>query len=249
MTNETGHDAHPDLHLKDPLLIAAAEILSKHAFADVAVEAAAQRAGVDVAEALRRYPSTPYLARGIYGEVLDAIPGQLVELEAAGADLHDRLCALVVTEIQMLAPYKGFVGHSIRELLNPLSHQILLDLPLMQRLLAYVNDQIRGERSAGRLGAWVSPNVAAAAFGVLHAQIITYWLVVDTTHASTKTLAFLDRSIGIYVAALQSPLRFLGVSASVAVSRPVTRPAYQTRPIAGSAHEPGPVKTKKKRAS
>lgn len=233
-----------DLKLTDPLLVAAAEILSDQPFSDVAVEAVALRAHVDVADALRRYPSSGYLARGIYEEVLAAIPAQLVELESAGANLHDRLCQLVITELQMLAPYKGFVARSIIELFNPVSLQLLLELPTMQRLIAYVADQIKVERRAGRVGPWVSPNLAAAAFGALHAQIVTYWLVADTSDSSTRTLSFLDRSIGVFVTALESPLRLLGLDS------PPPRPNYQTRPVAGSAsHAPASIKTKKKKAS
>ncbi len=231
------------LELDDPLLVAAAILFNQRDFHEVTVEEAANRAGVDIEEARRRYPSAAYLARGIYEAVLDKVP-QHVAAQGSTGTLHDKLCAIVITEIQMLQPYTAFVKRSILEFLNPTSIQLLLQLPTMQRLLAHVSEQIAVARRTGMAGPWVIPNVAAMTFGVLHAKIITYWLTFDTSANATKTLAMLDRDIGMFVKLLQNPLGFLNLGSLSAPPAPVTF-NYKTSPTSGSASTKGKTKSTK----
>lgn len=237
---------HPDpnaapspkpLELEDPLLIAAAILFNQCPFHEVTVEEAARRAGVNVEDARRRFPSGAYLARGIYEAVLDKIP-EYVAAQGATGTLHDNLCAIVIAEMQMLQPYTGFVKRSILEFLNPTSIQLLLQVPTMQRLLSHVSEQIAVARRTGMVGPWVIPNVAAMTFGVLHAKLITYWLTFDTTSTGSKTLAMVDRDIGQFVKLLQNPLGFLNLGVFSTAPAPVTY-NYKTAPTAGSASRKG----------
>lgn len=237
---------HPDpnaapspkpLELEDPLLVAAAMLFNQRQFHEVTVEEAARRAGVNVEEARRRYPSAAYLARGIYEAVLDKIPEHVAAQGPTGT-LHDNLCAIVIAEMQLLQPYTTFVKRSILEFLNPTSIQLLLQVPTMQRLLSHVSEQIAVARRTGMVGPWVIPNVAAMMFGALHAKLITYWLTFDTTSTGSKTLAMLDRDIGKFVKLLQNPLGCLNLGVFSAAPAPVTY-NYKTAPTAGSASRKG----------
>ena len=225
------------LELEDPLLVAAAMLFNQRQFHEVTVEEAARRAGVNVDDARRRYPSAAYLARGIYEEVLDKIP-EYVAAQGATGTLHDNLCAIVIAEMQMLQPYTAFVRRSILEFLNPTSVQLLLQTPTIQRLLAHVSEQIAVARRTGMVGSWVIPNVAATMFGVLHAKLITYWLTFDTTSTGSKTLAMVDSDIRIFVQLLQNPLGFLNLGVFTTTPEPVTY-NYKTAPTAGSASRKG----------
>jgi AcrR family transcriptional regulator len=238
---------HEDGDLDDRLLDAAKELFDEHKIEDVTVADVAERAGVDMAKARRRFHASAYIVRGIYEKVLDEAFADLDAQEYPASDLHARLCHLVISEIRQLKSHKRFVQRSLLELLRPTSTQLLVQLPVLSRLVAQVSEQIAEARRLGAVSRWVSPNVASLLFNTLHAEIFAYWVTVDDSSDSEPTLALLDRQIGVFVRSLRHPLRMFEPRPASMPDPPSAPPMnLRTKPVAGSASSAG---RKKKQAA
>jgi AcrR family transcriptional regulator len=118
------------------------------------------------------------------------------------APLEEKLFALVQSQIEYLAPYERFIGAAFVQALRPTSKLgfSLQAMALRTRYLAFVQELIDESlpRHASNAMAWIAPQ----AFWIYYLGVLLYWLH-DASAGKQNTLAFLDRSLRLGVAALR----------------------------------------------
>jgi AcrR family transcriptional regulator len=119
------------------------------------------------------------------------------------AKLDEKLFALVQTQLDLLAPHERFIGAAFVQALKPGSKLGIFSpsaQSLQFRYLAFVqelvDDAIR--RRELKAAGWWTPHL----FWIYYLGVLLYWLH-DMSPGKQQTLAFLDRSLKIGVAALR----------------------------------------------
>ena len=120
----------------------------------------------------------------------------------ARAPLHEKLFALVESQLEFLAPYEKFIGAAFVHALRPTSKLgfSAQALALRNRYLAFVqeliDESLRGRSSTGLA------MIAPLGFWILYVGLLLYWLN-DASRGKEHTLALLDRSLRIGTSMLE----------------------------------------------
>jgi AcrR family transcriptional regulator len=118
------------------------------------------------------------------------------------APLDEKLFALVESQLEYLAPYDKFIGSAFIEALKPSSRLGLFShraQALRHRYVGFVEELV--EESLPRKTLVPARWWAADAFWLYYLGVLLYWLN-DSSPRKQNTLAFLDRTLKIGVAAI-----------------------------------------------
>jgi AcrR family transcriptional regulator len=135
-------------------------------------------------------------------EVDHAIAAVRGNRRLARAPLHEKLFALVESQLEYLAPYEKFIGAAFVHALRPSSKLgfSAQALALRNRYLAFVQDLI--DDDVGGRASTALVMVAPLAFWILYVGLLLYWLN-DASEGKQHTLALLDRSLRMGTAMLE----------------------------------------------
>lgn len=184
--------------LGDPVLDAAVLYFGTHGLRSTALDDIASSGELDVREMRRRYPSSRYLALGIFERMLDLLQEQLQEQLERGATLTERLQGLFERELQLLEPCKALVQSWLMDSANPFSPSALLQGPLAFRYATQIRYTIELARRRGEVSPWTLSAVAAGAFVALRRSLVLGWLV-DNSAPATRTLTVARAEIAAFV--------------------------------------------------
>jgi AcrR family transcriptional regulator len=193
-------------------LDAAARSFDEVGWTGTTVERVAAAAKLPVAEVARRYPSRDHLAVGIFEQVLQRLPDEFADEVEPQAPLSERLYFLLAHELRLLEPHKAFVRRALADLLNPFSQVGVLQMPLVQRYLGIVIDQIQTGRNRGEINVLTLPPLAAGRFWFLRGHVLAFWML-DSSQGSERTHAQADALVGLFVRSLK--LGFTGSATAI----------------------------------
>lgn len=185
------------------VLDAALELFEKKGYDATTTKAIAQRAGVAEGTVFNYFETKDDIALYFLElEVDHAIDAVRRDTALRDAPLEEKLFALVQHQLEFLAPYERFIGAAFLAALRPASKIAfsVQALTLRQRYLAFVQQLIEESLPAGTMNvyAWVAPQ----AFWFYYLGVLLFWLD-DRSAGKARTLAFLDRTLAIGVAALR----------------------------------------------
>lgn len=182
---------------------AALELFERHGFQETTTKAIARRAKVAEGTVFNYFRTKEDIALHFFEQEVDHAIGTVrSSRRLRDAPLEEKLFALVQSQMDYLAPYERFIGEAFMQALRPASMLATgaRSWALRRRYLAFVGeliDEALPDRRPSALS-WLAPH----AFWVFYIALLLYWLS-DGSPGKESTLAFLDRSLRIGVAALQ----------------------------------------------
>ena len=187
---------------EERIVRAALELFERHGFQETTTKAIARRAKVAEGTVFNYFRTKEDIALHFFEQEVDhAIRTVRSSRRLRSAPLEEKLFALVQSQMEYLAPYERFIGEAFVEALRPASMLAAgaRSWALRRRYLAFVEeliDEALPDRRPSALS-WLAPH----AFWVFYIALLLYWLS-DGSPGKESTLAFLDRSLRIGVAAL-----------------------------------------------
>ncbi len=187
---------------KRRIVTAALELFERKGFDAATTKAIARRARVAEGTVFNYFETKEDIALFFFEQEVDhAIAAVRADARLRAAPLEEKLFALVMSQIDFLAPYERFIGAAFVRALRPTSKLAFSAqaLALRNRYLAFVQELI--DESLPRRGfeaAWLAPQ----AFWIFYVGALLYWLH-DTSPGKQSTLAFVDRSLKLGAAVLR----------------------------------------------
>ena len=199
-----GHRARKKATTKARIVAVALQLFQTKGFEATTTRAIARKAGVAEGTVFNYFRTKEAIAlHFLEQEVEHAMAAVRKNPRLRKATLDEKLFALVQSQLEFLAPHERFIGAAFIHALKPGSLLGPFSPPsqaLQFRYLAFVQelvDEAIGRREITAAG-WWTPQV----FWIYYLGVLLYWLH-DTSPAKQQTLAFLDRSLKIGVAALR----------------------------------------------
>jgi AcrR family transcriptional regulator len=198
-----GRRAQQKEALRARIVTAALELFQTKGFDATTTRLIARRAKVAEGTIFNYFETKEDIALHFFElEVDHAIAAVRANRRLARAPLHEKLFALVESQLEFLAPHEKFIGAAFVRALRPSSKLgfSAQALALRNRYLAFVQELI-DDSLAGRHGTALVM-VAPLAFWILYVGLLLYWLN-DASPGKQHTLALLDRSLRIGTAMLE----------------------------------------------
>lgn len=185
------------------ILKAALELFDSKGYDNTTTSAIAKRAGIAEGTVFNYFETKDDIVLYFLElEVDEAIRAVRSRPQLRNAPLEEKLFALIERQLGYLAPYKRFIGAAFLQALRPASKLAVSvrALSLRQRYIAFVEELMRESLPTNGLNiyAWIAPQV----FYLYYIGVLLFWLN-DASENKQATLAFLDRSLAIGVAALR----------------------------------------------
>lgn len=199
---EPGRRAKNKEATKRRIVAAALSLFESKGFERTTTKQIAQRARIAEGTVFNYFETKEDIALFFFEQEVDhAIEAVSKNGALRSAPLEEKLFALIVSQIEFLAPYERFIGAAFVQALRPSSKLgfSAQALALRNRYLAFVQQLI--DESLPRKGfetSWLAPQ----AFWIFYLGALLYWLH-DTSDGKQSTLAFIDRSLRLGTAILR----------------------------------------------
>jgi len=187
---------------KRRIVTAALALFESKGFEATTTRQIARRAGIAERTVFNYFETKDDIALHFFQlEVDHAIAAVRADRRLRKAPLEEKLFALIMHQIDYLAPYERFIGAAFVQALRPTSKMTfsLEATALRNRYLEFVQELI--EESAPTHGfalSWLAPQ----AFWIFYVGTLLYWLH-DGSAGKQNTLAFVDRSLKLGAAVLK----------------------------------------------
>ena len=199
-----GRRARKKATTKARIVAIALELFQTKGFEATTTRAIARRAGIAEGTVFNYFRTKEDIALHFLEQEVEhamAVVGCNPRLQKASLD--EKLFALVQSQLEFLAPHERFIGAAFMHALKPgskLGPFSPTAQALQFRYLAFVQELVDEAIARGEITAagWWTPQV----FWFYYLGILLYWLH-DVSPKKQQTLAFLDRSLKIGVAALR----------------------------------------------
>jgi AcrR family transcriptional regulator len=181
---------------KRRIVAAALKLFESRGFESTTTKEIAKKARVAEGTVFNHFETKEDIALHFFElEVDHAIAAVRADARLESAPLEERLFALVVHQIEYLAPYERFIGAAFVQALRPTSKLTFSTQAsaLRTRYLRFVQEQMDAAMPGQSFEmTWMAPQ----AFWIFYIGVLLYWLS-DTSPGKANTLAFLDRSLAI----------------------------------------------------
>jgi AcrR family transcriptional regulator len=200
----TGNDAKPGRRAANKaqtqrkIVAAALALFTSKGFEATTTKAIAKKAGIAEGTIFNYFRTKDDIALHFFEqEVEDAVDSVRGNVRMRNAPLDEKLFALIQRQLELLAPYEGFIGSAFVEALRPTSGLGVFSHrshALRHRYMAFVQELM--EESLPKKKALPLAGWAPDAFWVFYMVVLLFWLH-DESPRKQSTLAFLDRSLKI----------------------------------------------------
>ena len=184
------------------IVTAALQLFESKGFEATTTKQIAHRAKVAEGTVFNYFETKEDIALLFFEQEVDhAIATVRTDTRLRKSPLEEKLFALIVAQIEYLAPYERFIGAAFVRALRPTSRLAFSAqaLALRARYLSFVQELI--DESLPRKGieaSWIAPQ----AFWIFYIGALLYWLH-DLSPGKQDTLAFIDRSLKLGAAILR----------------------------------------------
>jgi AcrR family transcriptional regulator len=201
---EKGRRARHKTATRARIVAAALQLFQTRGFEATTTKAIARKARVAEGTVFNYFPTKEDIALHFLEQEVDqAIATVRGSPRLRRRRLEEKLFALVHRQLELLAPHERFIGaafvHALRpgSKLGPFSPSAQA---LQFRYLAFVQELVDEAIRRGEIAptGWWTPHV----FWIYYLGVLLYWLN-DASPRKQQTLAFLDRSLKIGIAALR----------------------------------------------
>lgn len=183
---------------------AALELFQSRGFEATTTRAIARRAGIAEGTLFNYFPAKEDIALHFFEEEVEhAIATVQGNARLRSAPLHEKLFALIESQLEYLAPYENFIGAAVVQAMTPGSRLGPANIKAhgaWVRYLGFVQDlfdEAVRKKQIAPIGWWVPQ-----AYWVYYMTVVLFWLH-DQSPGKQHTLAFLDRSLKAGIAMLR----------------------------------------------
>lgn len=201
-----GRRAQTKEAIRKRIVAAALTLFQTNGFDATTTKAIARKAKVAEGTVFNYFKTKEDIALFFFEEEVDhAIAEVRGNSRLNKAPLEEKLFALIHSQLEFLAPHERFIGAAFIHALRPASALGMFShraQALRHRYVAFVQELFETSLPKQSPLVWLAPDV----FWIFYLGVLLYWLN-DTSPGKQNTLAFLDRSLSIGVAALKQGKR------------------------------------------
>lgn len=190
--------------IRRALIQAAVELCVEKGLADTSIREVAARANVAPGTAYKYFPDRDQLVRAFFeSRFADAATslGERPDFEAY--TFKEQLHAFLDALLEAYLPDREFVAIAVRSLVDAPLQSIGALQPARLQLVAVVDAMLNQAIASGEIAPPLHRNLLTNAFWDYTTLVVLYWLN-DDAEGFAKTTEFIDKSLDLYVALIQS---------------------------------------------